>query len=243
MISKMNKAYRANLNSLIEEYQTKIKKCKINILKIEEIIETISNKLKEINYIGVFCMSFNELRQKIEEIKVLLNKDKTNENNGNINYDKNLFEIPGTKLEKIENKNIALNKIAEDKLKNMINTLENEKNEKDNKIKLLEKNFDEINNNYKAKIEEKEKELKEIKLLNKKIKENEEKIRAENSILQKEKEKLQINYEERENKNNIYLDEKLKWIKNKENLIKKEKEEINLIKHQFQKCFKDIQKM
>jgi len=240
MISKMNKAYRANLNSLIEEYQTKIK---INILKIEEIIETISNKLKEINYIGVFCMSFNELRQKIEEIKVLLNKDKTNENNGNINYDKNLFEIPGTKLEKIENKNTALNKIAEDKLKNMINTLEKEKNEKDNKIKLLEKNFDEINNNYKAKIEEKEKELKEIKLLNKKIKENEEKIRAENSILQKEKEKLKINYEDKENKNNIYLAEKLKWIKNKENLIKKEKEEINLIKHQFQKCFKDIQKM
>ena len=182
MISKMNKTYRANLNSLIEEYQTKIKKCKINILKIEEIIETISNKLKEINYIGVFCMSFNELRQKIEEIKVLLNKNKKNENNGNTNYDKNLFEIPETKLEEIENKNKALNKIAEDKLKNMINTLEKEKNEKDNKIKLLEKNFDEINNNYKAKIEEKEKELKEIKLLNKKIKENEEKIRAENSI-------------------------------------------------------------
>ena len=241
MISKMKKSN--NLNSLIEEYQTKFKKCKINILKIEEIIEAISNKLKEINYIGAFYMSFNELRQKIEEIKFLLNKDETNENDKGINYDKNLFQIQGIKLEEIENKNKALNKAAEDKLKNMINTLEKEKNEKDNKIKLLEKNIDEINNNYKAKIEEKEKELKEIKLLIEKIKENEEKIRAENSILQKEKEKLKINYEDKENKNNIYLAEKLKWIKHKENLIKKEKEEINLIKQQFKKCFKDIQKM
>ena len=62
-------------------------------------------------------------------------------------------------------------------------------------------------------------------------------------LLQKEKEKLKINYEDKENKNNIYLAEKLKWIKHKENIIEKEKEEINLIKYQFQKCFKDIQKM
>ena len=162
MILKINKSN--NLNSLIEEYQIKFKKCKTNILKIEELIEIISSKLKEINYIGIFIMSFNGLKQIIEETKSLLNKDKANEINECLKYDKNLFEIPGLKLEEIENKNKILNKATKNELKNMINILEKEKNEKDNKIKLIEKN------NYKAKLEEKEKELKEIKLLNERIK-------------------------------------------------------------------------
>jgi hypothetical protein len=243
MFSKMNKSYKANLNSLKEEFQTKFKTCQINILKIEKIIEAISNKLKEINYFGTFYLSFNELKKKIKKIKNLLNKDETNEKNENINYDKNLCEIPGIKLEEIQNKNKALNKKTEDELKNMINTLEKEKNEKDYKINLLEKNIDEINNNYKAKLEEKDKELKEIKLLNERIKKKYRKIRAGNIILQKEKENLIINYKYKENKNNIYFAEKLKYIKNKENLIKKEIGEINLIKHQLQKCFEDIKEM
>ena len=237
MILKMNKSN--NFNSLIEEYQTKFTKCKINILKIEELIQIISSKLNEINYIGKFYISFNELKQKIEETKALLNKEETNETNECLKYDKNLFEVQGIKLEEIENKNKTLNKTTEDELKNMINTLEKEKNEKDNKIKLLEKNIDEINN----KLEKKEKELKEIKLLNEKIKQNEEKIKSENNILQKEKEKLKVSYEDKEKKNNIYLAEKLKCIKNKENLIKKEMGEINLIKYQLRKCFEDIKKI
>ena len=241
IILKMNKSNK--LNSLIEKYQTKFKKCKTNILKIEELIEIISSKLKEIDYIGKFCMSFNELKQKIEETKALLNKDETNENNECVKYDKNLIEIPGIKLEEIENKNKKINKAEEDELKNMINILEKEKTEKDNKIELLEKNIDEINNNYKAKLEEKDKELKEIKLLNERIKKKYRKIRAGNIILQKEKENLIINYKYKENKNNIYFAEKLKYIKNKENLIKKEIGEINLIKHQLQKCFEDIKEM
>ena len=40
----------------------------------------------------------NELNQKIKEIKVLLNKEEANENNGSINFNKNLFDISGTKL-------------------------------------------------------------------------------------------------------------------------------------------------
>ncbi len=69
------------------------------------------------------------------------------------------------------------------------------------------------------------------------------KYRFKNIILQKEKENLVINYKDKENKNDIYLAEKLKYIKNKENLIKKEVGEINLIKHQLQKCFEDIKKI
>ncbi len=82
----------------------------------------------------------------MEEIKILLNMRETIGNNKCLNYNKNLSEI----LEEIVNKNKALNKIKEDELKNVIIALEKEKNEKDDHIKLLEKNIDELNNNYKA---------------------------------------------------------------------------------------------
>ncbi len=50
-----------NSNSIMEEYHKKFNRCILNIHKIEEIIEAISNKLKAINYTGVHLLFFNIL--------------------------------------------------------------------------------------------------------------------------------------------------------------------------------------
>ena len=50
---------------------------------------------------------FIQLKQNLEETKILLYKEETNETNEGLKFDENLFEIPGIKLEEIENKNKA----------------------------------------------------------------------------------------------------------------------------------------